>query len=269
MEAKEIPALKEMEHSFEVITSTTNAVNRHVKADAYSEPHAQFSSPAGFVIDTPNNVLLASATTTSLSAGQDIGLASQGNASTAVNGGVSLFTYGKAGRKAKANQEVGLKLHAATGKLSSQSQSGMASLVGDKTVTVASIAKSVTISAPKKHLLLTAQGACIKLEGGNIEVHAPGKVDFKATKKELTAPVSVSGANMAMKISELSIKRDLEIEYVDADGNVLADEPIALKFSDGSEKKTVLDKNGRAIFKKIPLGPFGAKQPRRKEEHNE
>ena len=39
------------------------------------------------------------------------------------------------------------------------------------------------VTSTKKHVLLTAQGAYIKLEGGNIEVHAPGNVDFKASKK--------------------------------------------------------------------------------------
>ena len=113
-------------------------------------------------------------------------------------------------------------------------------------------------------MLLTAQGAYIKLEGGNIEVHAPGNVEFKASKKELAGPVSISSPDLAMKVSELTIKRDLEIEYVDADGHALTDEPIALHFSAGGEKKVVLDNEGRAIIKNAPLGPFGAKQPRRR-----
>lgn len=36
--------------------------------------------------------------------------------------------------------------------------------------------------------MLTAQGAWIKLEGGNIEVHGPGTMTFKASMKELTGP---------------------------------------------------------------------------------
>jgi len=56
---------------------------------------------------------------------------------------------------------------------------------------VASVAKSVDIAADK-HVLVTAQGAYLKLEGGNIMLHAPGKVDFKATKKELTGPADGS-----------------------------------------------------------------------------
>jgi type VI secretion system secreted protein VgrG len=96
-------------------------------------------------------------------------------------------------------------LHAASGKVSSQSQSGATSLVADKAVTVASVTKTVAISAPKKHVLLTAQGAYIKLEGGNIEVHAPGKVEFKASKKELAGPQSASGEKSMPKPGDLKL----------------------------------------------------------------
>jgi type VI secretion system secreted protein VgrG len=43
-------------------------------------------------------------------------------------------------------------------------------------------------------VLLTAQGAYIKMSGGNIEVHAPGKVDIKASMKSWTGPKSDSNS---------------------------------------------------------------------------
>jgi type VI secretion system secreted protein VgrG len=257
-EPAELVAIKQMAHSAEVLQAMEGT------AEAYSEPQLQLSSPAGIVACTPADAVLSAGTTSSVVAGQDINFAVQGNASTLVAKGISFFTYGKATNPSKPNQEVGIKLHAASGKVSSQSQSGPTSLTADKKITVASITKSVSISAPKKHVLLTAQGAYIKLEGGNIEVHAPGKVEFKASKKELSGPLSVPTAELAMKVSELNLKRDLEIEYVDADGNVLTDEPITLKFSNGKETHAVLNGSGKAVIKDAPLGPFGARQPRRK-----
>ncbi|MET0982368.1 MAG: type VI secretion system tip protein TssI/VgrG, partial [Telluria sp.] len=168
----ELVAVRQMGHSVEVVESTDSG-----KVAAYSEPHLQLSSPAGIVVGTPADAVLSAGVTSSIVAGHDINFAAQGNAFTAVVGGISLFTYGKAANKSKPNQEVGIRLHAASGKVNSQSQSGATSLVADKAVTVASVTKSVAISAPKKRVLLTAQGASIKLEGGNIEVHAPGKVE--------------------------------------------------------------------------------------------
>ncbi|MGX9218079.1 DUF2345 domain-containing protein [Massilia varians] len=255
---EELAAVKQMQHSAEVIGAAEG------DAIAYSEPQLQLSSPAGIVVTTPVDAVLSAGTTSSIVAGQDINIVAQGNSSTLVAKGISLFTYGKATNKEKPNQEVGIKLHAASGKLSSQSQSGPTRLTADKKITVASVTKSVAISAPKKHVLLTAQGAYIKLEGGNIEVHAPGNVEFKASKKELAGPVSVPGADVAMKISELNLKRDLEVEYIDADGNALADEPVILKFAKGTPKQVSLDSTGKAVLENAPLGPFGAIQPRRK-----
>ncbi|KQQ91708.1 type VI secretion system Vgr family protein [Massilia sp. Leaf139] len=257
-EPAELPAAKGMTHSVKVLEEAdTNAT-------AYAEPQLQLSSPAGIVATTPADALLAAGTSTSIVAGQDINLVSQASAAMAVASGIGLFTYGKASNKTKPNQETGIKFHAATGKLSSQSQSGTSSLIADKTVTVASVTKTVAVSAPKKHVLLTAQGAYIKLEGGNIEVHAPGKVEFKASAEELAGPVSAPNLDIAMKISELNIKRDLEIEYVDADGNALTDEPIEISFSGGVEKKITLDGSGKTILKSVPMGSFRSKQPRRK-----
>jgi len=258
----ELPAIRQVKHSVEVVSAMDGG--EQGKVTSYGEPHLQLSSPAGIVAGTPADVVLSAGTTGAMTTEQDINLIAQASSSTLVVSGISLFTYGKASNKTKPNQEVGLKLHAASGKVSAQSQSGSTSLVADKTVTVASVTKTVAISAPKKRVLLTAQGAYIKLEGGNIEVHAPGKVAFKATMKELAGPVSASSAGIAMKISEIDMKRDLEIEYVDADGNALTDEPIDLSFFGGTNKNVTLDSNGKARIKNAPLGPFRSKQPKRK-----
>jgi len=208
-EAEGLAAFKEMGRSVEVLGSMDSGSSSDTggqgKVTAYSEPHIQLSAPAGIVAGTPGSVTVTTEATASMSAGQDINFAAQGNTGVAVIRGISLFSYGKVANNKKPNQEAGLKLHAASGKLSSQSQSGATSLVADKLITVASVGKSVAVAAPKKHVLLTAQGAYIKLEGGNIEVHAPGKVDFKASKKELAGPQSASQEKTLPKPGELKL----------------------------------------------------------------
>jgi uncharacterized protein (DUF2345 family) len=269
-EPAKLAALAQMTRSADVVKSAgegcgaNGAGGGQGEVTAYSEPHLQLSSPAGIVAATPAAAIFAANGSGSVSAGQDINFAAQGNWFSTVNGGISMFTYGKAGNKDKPNQEVGVRLHAASGKVSSQSQSGATSLTADKAVTVASVTKAVTVSAPNKYVLLAAQGAYIKLEGGNIMIHGPGKIEFKATMKELAGPVSVPNAAIANKVHELNIKHDLEIEYVDADGNVLTNEPIALYFSSGASKQVTLDGSGKATIKNAPLGPFRSKQPKRK-----
>jgi type VI secretion system VgrG family protein len=188
-EPGKLAALAAMENVGKVVQATD--ADGDGNATAYSEQHLQLSSAAGIAAQTPVNAVLAAGATSSLSADQDINFASQGGAYHLVKSGISLFTYGKATSAGKPNQETGIKLHAATGKVSVQSQSDLANITADKMVTVASVTKSVTVAA-KQHLMLTAQGASLKLEGGNIMIHGPGAMTFKASMKELTGPASSS-----------------------------------------------------------------------------
>ena len=173
-------------------TGTGSAGGGEGQATAYTDSQLQLSSPKGIVAATPASALFTAGDTSSVTAGQDINIAAQANYANIVAGGISLFTYGKATNADKPNQELGIRLHAASGKLSVQSQSDQMTVTADKAITIASVTKAVTIGAPTKHVMLTAQGAFIKLEGGNIMMHGPGKMEFKASKKELAGPKSAS-----------------------------------------------------------------------------
>jgi type VI secretion system secreted protein VgrG len=194
-DAEKLLAVAQMLHSAEVVKSagegSSGAGGGHGSTTAYSEPHMQLSSPAGITATTAADAIFVSGNTGSITAGQDINFASQGNFFGTVRDGISLFTYGKASKADKPNQETGIKLHAASGKVSVQAQSDVVKVTADKAITVASVTKSVNIAA-KEHVMLTAQGAYIKLEGGNIMIHGPGTMAFKASMKELTGPASKS-----------------------------------------------------------------------------
>jgi uncharacterized protein (DUF2345 family) len=172
-------------------TSTAGADGRAGSgtAAAYGRPQLQLYAPAGIAATTPASTVIACGATGSVTAGQDIGFAAQRNLAHSVKDGISLFTYGKAGSTSKPSQETGIRLHAASGKASLQSQGGRTRLTADKAVTVASVAKNVNVAA-REHLLLTAQGAYIRLSGGDIEVHGPGTIAFKASMKEWAGPQS-------------------------------------------------------------------------------
>jgi type VI secretion system secreted protein VgrG len=212
MDAREAQAQIEQSHTLQVRLAQTAQQHNAVSKNGNAEPEAlpaiaaqqrsrdalerndapgftaaqlQLSSPAGIVATTPTDALFAARATTALTAGQAIDFIAQGNACHLVKDGITVFTEGKG------DAEGGVRLHAASGKASSQSQAGATRLTADKTVTVASVSKSVNVTA-KSHVLLTAQGAGIKLEGGNITLHAPGKIDFKATLKELAGPADGS-----------------------------------------------------------------------------
>ncbi|GGC17992.1 type VI secretion system Vgr family protein [Pseudoduganella buxea] len=191
-----LPAIVHMADSLAVLDASESgdegSQGGRGQVGAYSQPHLQLSAPAGIAAVTPASALIAAGKSTSLTADQDVNLAAQGNSAHQVLKGISMFTYGKAGGADKPNTETGIRLHAASGKVSSQSQSGATTVTADKAITVASVTKSVTISAPQQSVMLTAQGAYLKLEGGNIMIHGPGTMSFKASMKELAGPASAT-----------------------------------------------------------------------------
>ncbi|AYH41945.1 type VI secretion system Vgr family protein [Azoarcus sp. DN11] len=153
---------------------------------AWSSPRIQYSAPAGIALLTPQDQILATGHHLVTATG-DAQLVSQGNHGMAARNGIALFTAGKAPNGAKPNTETGIHLHAASGAISVQSQSGKFTAAADRKVTIASTSAAVSASA-KKHILATAQGAYLRIEGGDIQLHAPGKVALKASRKNLTGP---------------------------------------------------------------------------------
>ncbi|MDR2014088.1 MAG: DUF2345 domain-containing protein [Azoarcus sp.] len=163
---------------------------------AWSDPCIWTSAPGGIAQLTPKNHILVSGKSTVLVAEHDIDLVSQGSQALAVKDGLVLFAHGKSIRANKPNQETGLHLHAASGKISLQAQSGQITAAADKKVTIASTEADLSVSASQK-ILATAGGAYLKIEGGNIELHAPGRVDLKAAMKIFTGPASASGSGVS------------------------------------------------------------------------
>ena len=201
-----LPALEQISSTLDMIgagrTGGGGASGGNGSATAYSEPLLQLSSPAGIAVQTPANSLIMAGASISLTAGQDINLVAQGNIGHAVSAGISFFTYGKATNPDKPNVEVGISLHAASGKVSSQSQNGETRLTADKTVAIPSVTNKVEVTA-STHVLMTAQSAFLKLEGGNIMLHGPGKIEFRAGSKELAGPKSSILSSPSLSKGEL------------------------------------------------------------------
>jgi type VI secretion system secreted protein VgrG len=252
-EAAKLAAVVQMAHSAEVVAAagegSSGAGGGHGKATAYSEPHMQLSSPAGITATTAADAIFVSGNTSSITAGQDINFASQGNWFATVKGGISLFTYGKATKPDKPNHETGIKLHAASGKVSVQAQSDVVKVTADKMITVASVTKSVNIAA-KEHVMLTAQGAYLKLEGGKIMIHGPGTMEFKASMKELAGPASavpmmphLPAAGLLDQSAAFSTRVDAAALFENPADAVGA--AYVIRRADGSLLKGTLDKFGR------------------------
>lgn len=164
---------------------------------AWSRPDLVLASPAGILQSSPKSGVTSAGATTSVVAGQDINQLAAQHWALAAKDGIVLYTYGKASNGQKPNQETGIQLHAASGNVNSQSQSGSTHITADKAVSVSSTAAGINASSPTK-IVLTAGGAGITISGGNITLAAPGNITLKAGMKNFTGPGGAS-ASVALK----------------------------------------------------------------------
>jgi type VI secretion system secreted protein VgrG len=253
-----LAAIAAVAHAAEVLGATANGAGGTAGGDgiatAFSEAQLQLSTPSGIAALTPASAVVTAGASTGIGAGQDINFSVQGSAYHTVKGGISLFTYGKASAPDKPNGETGIRLHAASGKFSSQSQSGPTRITADKGITVASVTSSVTVAA-KDHVLLTAQGAYIRLEGGNIAVHGPGTMRFKASMKELTGPQG-STPTLPHMPNAAALGNFMELNYRWDDMLPMVGAPYTVLFDNGKSISGKLDANGFARIENVP--PMGA-----------
>src|SRR5690606_33914351 len=105
--------------------------------------------------------------------GQDANLLSQRHMAWAVKDGISLFTRGEAKDEQRAVQDMGVKLHAASGNVNVQAQVDAFTLTAQKAIDLQSTAAHIVITAPEK-IVLNGGGSYIKIEGGNIELGTSG-----------------------------------------------------------------------------------------------
>lgn len=161
-------------------------------AAAWTRPHVVAHGADGLAAVTPKSHVWVSGKETVLSAGQDLQWTAKGKASMAATHGIALYTQGTAATGRPVSGQ-GIALHAASGSVSLQAQnSGTLGAAAQQAVTLSSSQGGANLQAPKR-VLLNAAKAYLKMEGGNIEVGAPGKVEFKSARRELTGPQSASG----------------------------------------------------------------------------
>ncbi|KGD90362.1 type IV secretion protein Rhs [Achromobacter sp. RTa] len=213
-----LPAQEALKHILDVVEATQEGPGGEapgVQVAAYSEPHMQVSAPSGIGQYTAADAFLVAGNTFAQVA-PDVNWASSANVALGVAGGAVLFTLGLAPSGSRAVKGQGLRLHAAGGKLRLHSQDAKMTLSAEKAVTVASADASVMVEA-KQRLLATAGGAYLRVEGGGIQLHAPGKVELKAGLHSWVGP------EMADTVAPLP-KGDLKLcdfKMSNADGDAI------------------------------------------------
>ncbi|WP_175915876.1 MULTISPECIES: type VI secretion system tip protein VgrG [unclassified Burkholderia] len=149
-------------------------------ANAFKEPVMLFGSPAGIALSTQQSVQFAADRHVNLVSGQSTHVAAGKSLIASVLDRISLFA-----------QNAGMKLFAGKGKVEIQAHADNIELTAQKALKLVAATQSIE-GAAAKEILLTSGGAYIRIADGNIEVHAPGKVDIKGAQHVFDGPTHLS-----------------------------------------------------------------------------
>ncbi|KVU68092.1 type VI secretion system Vgr family protein [Burkholderia ubonensis] len=209
-------------------------------ANAFKTPILLAASPAGIALSTQQSVHLGADEQLNLVSGQSTHLAAGKSLLASVAERISLFV-----------QNAGMKLFAAKGKVEIQAQSDNIEVTAQKTVKVLSTTDKVEVAA-SQGVLLTSGGAYIRIQGGNIEIHAPGKIDIKGAQHAFAGPTSAAYDLPALPKGDLRNK--LELNLTDDKLKPVPGAPYKVVFDNGTTMTGKLDSNGYAVLRDVPDG---------------
>ena len=206
------------------------------------QSHAQVAATsAALVTLNSQDALFLQADNLNVSAGETLHLSS--GASTALASGAQLHVHtGQAigmVSGVQGNNPLGLAIKAAQDPVQIQAQNATLAFEAKQDIAMKSIQADIDFAAAKSITLNTAAGAYIKLEGGNIEIHCPGKITVHASKKPFTGPV-----NAPYPMSPFprgNFKYDEKFQLIDPAGTPLPNMRYELTRKDGTRMEGVSD----------------------------
>ncbi|MBF3537075.1 type VI secretion system tip protein VgrG [Burkholderia pseudomallei] len=209
-------------------------------ANAFKLPVLLAASPAGIALSSQQTVHVSADEQVNVVSGQSTHFVAGKSLLASVAERISLFV-----------QNAGMKLIAAKGKVEVQAQSNNIELTAQKTVKILSTTEKVEVAA-NQGVLLTSGGAYIRIQGGNIEIHAPGKIDIKGAQHALAGPASIPYDLPALPKGDLHNK--LELNLTDDNLKAVPNAPYKVVFENGTTMTGNLDANGHAVLHDIPDG---------------
>jgi type VI secretion system VgrG family protein len=210
------------------------------------DPHLLLSGARGVQATTPATIHVSGGEHVAVTAGNNVSVSAGKSLFVSVLEKISLFV-----------QNAGMKFFAAKGKIEMRAYADNVEVTAQKKVKVLSVTEGVDVVA-KDEILLTSGGAYIRIKDGNIEIHAPGKIDIKGAQHSFAGP-----ASLAETYNSEGKKANMRIRYRDADGNVPAGELLHFSAEDGTTHRVSLDSEGTAELRNIDFGSLTAAQPQR------
>ena len=224
-------------------------------ANAFKEPVMLFGSPSGIGMSTQQSVHVVANDHVNVASGQSVHVAAGKSLLASIGQKLSLFV-----------QNAGIKLFAGKGKVEIQAQSDNVELTAQKAIKLLSATDKIDVAADQE-VLLTSGGAYIRIKGGQIEIHAPGKIDVKGASHTFSGPASM-GYPLPSPRPDQPGQLELLHQYVNGEavkGGLFTVRDV----NGGVLKKGALDDSGRTIVSGLPPGAvrveFG-KDPRESDQ---
>ena len=251
-EAAQLPAHQGLQATLQSLQGIQ--ASEHGRIPTTERPDLLLSGAAAITTLTPAHTVLSAGRHATLTTAADLNLLAQRHQAWAVKNGISLFTRGEAKNTQRAVQDTGLKLHAASGNVRTEAQSGPFTLTAQQAIDLQSTAADIVISAPNR-IVLNGGGGYIKIEGGNIELGTSGPASFKGGQKVLTGGAASQQAALnlippgALAMGPKAIP-DVQFQFLDDDGTPLRDRPYVLVKEDGSTIDGQTDQEGKTVVYK-------------------
>lgn len=207
-------------------------------ANAFKKPVMLVASPASIALSTQESLHVSSDQHTNLVSGQSTFVASGKSLVVSVAEKISLFV-----------QNAGMKLFAGKGKVEIQAHSDNIEITAQKTVKVLSSTENIEVAAHQE-ILLTSGGAYIRLKGGNIEIHAPGRIDIKGAQHAFAGPTQI---DYPLPLAPTSINK-AALLYQYHDDSPVQGAQFTIHYENGGTYSGTTDSKGVADLSNAPQG---------------
>jgi type VI secretion system secreted protein VgrG len=206
--------------------------------NGFGQPIMLMASPAGIALSTQKSTQIAADQHVNVVSGRNTHVAAGRSLIASVAHKISLFA-----------QNAGIKMFAAKGKIDVQAHSDGIELHAQKAVKIVSATDAIEI-ASEREILLTSGGAYIRIKGGNIDIHAPGSVDVKGSKRRFSGPARVDYRLSALPTS----KYNAALQYLYHDDEPIQGAAYRVTLADGRVREGALDAAGRMTLADAPVG---------------
>lgn len=214
-----------------------------------SEPHLVFSSSAGIATTTAQSTHIASDRNTAITTGRSVSISAGVGFFASIRETFRLFV-----------QKAGIKFIAAAGDIDIKALSNNINLLAKLNIT--HTADRIVISA-RQEVMINGGGSYARFGASCIEFGTSGSATVHAASHNFTSAKQMAAPDLSTNTIDVAVIRALELEYVDADGNPLRNDPIQSHSWDGKKTNSTLDNDGRATIENISRGAFRVDQIKR------